>query len=65
MNLLNCPFCGSSAKSGVQFGEWDRIGCETPYLVFCTNEKCLIATKYCRTEEEAIKIWNTRSISKE
>jgi len=52
--LKPCPFCGSKA-------EIKRYDCSLTY-VKCSNNKCLVepCTVFCRSREQAIRIWNTR-----
>lgn len=53
--LKPCAFCGSEAK----VERYDNV------LVYvkCANSECLVAPKtvFCRSREQAIRIWNTRS----
>lgn len=51
--LLPCPFCGSDR---VDF--WDTESTDHPYQIICI--RCCNGTDRCRTEEIAIKKWNTR-----
>lgn len=55
-NLKRCPFCGSNGK----LKHRERLN---TYIVECSNNSCpasyMIGYDY-DTEEEAIKVWNTR-----
>ena len=55
-NLKRCPFCGSNGKLKYR----ERLN---TYIVECSNNSCpasyMIGYDY-DTEEEAIKVWNTR-----
>jgi Lar family restriction alleviation protein len=57
MILLNCPFCGSDA-----FIYEDIESNILPFQATCSNTLCEASIKWCDTKEEAIKIWNTRSL---
>ena len=52
--LAPCPFCGGDANSyGVS------SGLQQEYYIHCKN--CSSSSKWCATEAEAIKAWNTRA----
>lgn len=61
MNLKLCPFCGSEAYSykytklnkGIQSDVW---------TVHCKGCKLNYPIEECKSEEEAIRIWNKRNI---
>jgi hypothetical protein len=57
--LKPCPWCGSILKV---LTDYEGIHLPGAY-VKCTNRKCpcVISTKFCKTEEEAIEVWNRRA----
>lgn len=54
-NLKPCPFCGAAANIRFDF--------KHDYVVFCTNEFCMLnELEYgFDSEEEAIEAWNRRT----
>ena len=60
--LKPCPFCGKQPLL------WDTTGLHNynskapTWDIGCNNEECLINVYKClRSEEDAIKAWNTRA----
>ncbi len=52
-NILPCPFCG---RNGEFYGD-GRPGIG----IGCINDDCITSGSYSfKTEEEAVKMWNTR-----
>lgn len=63
--LKPCPFCGSTNIIVSSCKEWEEnyVGeCEEYVAVICNSEEggCGANSGYCRTEEEAIEVWNRR-----
>ncbi len=56
MELKSCPFCGERAvvksihSSGGGRGEWVKVLCEN----------CRVQTHWADSEEEALRVWNSR-----
>ena len=55
--LLNCPFCGWEAK--ICDGYIEEF-LKTEYMKYVKCNYCKASTKLYFSEEEAIKVWNTR-----
>ena len=51
--LKPCPFCGSK-DSGILTTSYDGYW----FAVFCEN--CMVQTRKCRQEKDAIEAWNRR-----
>ena len=65
--ILNCPFCNSKAEIRVRTGYSDFDWNQKFYDVMCTNINCYLqdgADWWMETEEEAVKLWNTRDGNK-
>jgi len=57
MKLKNCPFCGSTdchTQCSDELEEWS---------VYCYG--CTAVVEHFKTEEAAIKAWNTRTLDTE
>ena len=50
--LKTCPFCGGEA------GFWESENATYPFQIICFS--CFNGTDKCRTEDDAIRRWNTR-----
>lgn len=57
--LLTCAHCGGEADYAKKKEDWLGVGFSTVGVqVYCT--KCRVGTQYSKTEDEALKEWNTR-----
>lgn len=54
VELKPCPFCGGK-DSGMLTTSYDGYW----FAVFCEN--CMVQTRKCRQEKEAIEAWNRRA----
>lgn len=65
--LLPCPFCGADAEllDARKFLVVSKFSYIFPYSVKCSNNKCGVKpyAEYSSTEQEAIRAWNTRSVT--
>ena len=57
-DLKPCPFCGGK-DSGMLTTSYDGYW----FAVFCEN--CMVQTRKCRQEKDAIEAWNRRDRSVE
>lgn len=58
--LLPCGHCGGEADYAKKKEDWLGVGFSTVGVqVYC--KKCMVGTKYSKTENEALKEWNTRA----
>ena len=57
-NLRRCPFCDSKANLQ-SLGRYTNRKVKI-YRAICSNVECEVfpATRYCESEEEAVRIWN-------
>ena len=53
-DLKPCPFCGGK-DSGMLTTSYDGYW----FAVFCEN--CMVKTRKCRQEKDAIEAWNRRA----
>lgn len=58
-DIKRCPFCGAPA---VVYG-WDEP--EGKYSASCLNDECGVFTAFYNTCEEAMRVWNRRTIFSE
>ena len=55
-SIKPCPFCGSEAQM-----HFEQLCQDTIYMVKCSNDRCQCQEMgWHETEEDAIKVWNTR-----
>lgn len=56
-----CPICGADAIASSSTIVTDQ---DTPvHWVQCVAPDCAMAGPYCKTQEEAVQIWNTIELS--
>ena len=60
--LKSCPFCGGRARlAKFKTKRLENDEMIDAYCVICEANDCGCLTQYCRTPEEAEKMWNRRS----
>lgn len=64
--LKRCPFCGADAIMRELLVDARKKYTTYLYWIQCKNKvsiinKCSAQTKKCKTKQQAIKAWNTRS----